>query len=448
MRRARIDEWVAVAACAVFAVLGIGSENLLTAWQVTLVASLAFGLGAVVVAPAHGPFAWRDAVAALLLVASLASSGVGLPVLLAFGIVSCVQRGWRVAAATLAAPVAIYAVWFLAYGRDARVAEATPGEVPRFVWDGLTDALGGVARLDAVGILVVVAVVAWLVWKVLQGPLDRSLLVPSALALGGVAFLASTGWRRGGLPGADPAISRYAYVTVAFVLPLVAMAVQPLFRGDTLRRVALAVVTLALLVGQVRVLDHAAEVAEPGKRSDRGATLATAALVREGRGPFVYQSPLHPFEPQVTVDEIVAMDRDGKLPSLDGARRRDRLTVLARLELALQPDAVVPPSGTTVTLGPARGVDATTSTRPGCVELDADASNEVVLRPSGAATVQLHGDGVVRMWLRDETRDVDGEAVAGVLDPDADRVLSIGDVEGAVVLALPEGPGSVLCGVG
>jgi hypothetical protein len=343
----------------------------------------------------------------------------------------------------------IYAVWFLAYGRDVRVADPTPGEVPRFVWEGLTDALGDVARVEVVGIAVAVAVVAWLGWKLLQRPLDRSLLVPTALALGGVAFLASTGWRRGGLPGADPAISRYAYVTVALVLPLVAMAAQPLFRGDTVRRVALAVVTIALVVGQVRVLDRAAEVAEPGKRSDRGAMLATAALVREGRGPFLYQSPLHPFEPQVTVDEIVAMDRDGKLPSLDGARRRDRLTVLARLELALQPDAVVRPSpGTTVTFGPVRGVDTTASAPPGCVELDADASNEVVLRPSGAATVQLRGDGVVRMWLRDEAQEVDSEAVASVLDHGADRVLSIGDVEGAVVLALPEGPGSVLCGVG
>ncbi len=453
MRRARIDEWVALGACAVFAVLGIGSENLLTAWQVTLVASLAFGFAALVVAPATGSFAWRDGAAALLLLASLTSSGVGLPLLGAFAIVSFVQRGWRIAAATLATPAAVYALWYLAYGSDTRVADPTPGEVPRFVWEGLTDALGDVARLDLVGVLVVVAVVAWLVRKLAQRPLDRALLVPGALALAGVVFLASTGWRRGGLPGADPAIPRYAYVTVAFVLPLVAMAAQPLFRGDTVRRIALGVVTVALVVGQVRVLDHAAEVAAQGKRSDRGATLATAALVREGRGPFVYERPLHPFEPQVTVDEIVAMDRDGKLPSLDGATRRDRLTVLARLELALQPNAVITPApDATVVLGPRRGVDVSTSTRPGCVDLDADAANEVVLRPSAPAMVVLRGDGLMRMWLRDETQDVDGEdvdgeAVATPLDPDTDLVLSIGDVEGSVVLSLPEG-GSVICGVG
>jgi hypothetical protein len=238
----------------------------------------------------------------------------------------------------------------------------------------------------------------------------------------------------------------------AFVLPLVAMAAHRLFCCDTPRRALLGVVTVALVVGQVRVLDHAAELAEPGKRSDRGAMLATAALARDGRR-FIYQSPLHPFEPQVTVDEIVAMDRDGKLPPRSDATVRDRLTVLARLDLALQRDAVVAAApGSTVALGPLRHATATPApsgpSGPGCVQITARSGNEVTLRPSGPAAVGLSGDGLVRIWLRDEDRGTDGEAVVGVLTPGAPQVLSIGGIEGSVVLSLPEGPGTVVCGVG
>jgi hypothetical protein len=143
------------------------------------------------------------------------------------------------------------------------------------------------------------------------------------------------------------------------------------------------------------------------------------------------------------------MDRDAKLPALDGATRRDRLTALARLELAVQRDPVVTPAaGTTVTRGRARGVDVAPSAVSGCISVDADAGNELALHASGPTTVGLRGDGLLRMWLRDEARNVDGEAVLTGLTPDADQVLSIGDVEGTVVLSLPEGPGSVLCGVG
>jgi hypothetical protein len=105
--------------------------------------------------------------------------------------------------------------------------------------------------------------------------------VPGALALGGVVLLASTGWRRGNLPSVGPTTSRYVYMTVAFLLPLVAMAAQGLFRGSTARRVALGVVTVLLVVAQVRVLDREARVQEIGKRQDRGAT-SPPRLAREG----------------------------------------------------------------------------------------------------------------------------------------------------------------------
>ncbi len=285
MVRSKIDPWVALCFVTVFAVLGTGYEDLTNGWQVTLIAPLALGLAAILVVPESGPLGGRDAVAAAFMTVAMMCSGVALPMLVSVALVALVRRGWRVAVATAAVPAAAYAIWYLAYGRDGpAVAESAPHAVPRFVWDGITDALGDVARVETIGVIVVAAVVAWLAVQLLRRPIDRDLTVPVALAIGAVAFLAGTGYRRGALFGSDPAESRYAYVTIAFVLPLVALAAQTLFRGSAWRRVVLVLLTVVLVVAQVRKLDHQTVLARPGKDSDRGALLATAALVREGRG--------------------------------------------------------------------------------------------------------------------------------------------------------------------
>ena len=315
--------------------------------------------------PESGPFTRRDAIAAGFMTIAMMCSGIALPMLLSVVLVALVRRGWQIAAATAAVPAAAYAIWYLAYGRDGpAVAQTAPRAVPHFVWDGITDALGDVARVETIGVLVVVGVGAWLVAQLLRRPIDRNLTVPVALAVGAVAFLAGTGYRRGDLLGTDPAASRYAYVTIAFVLPLVALAVQSLFRGNAWRRVVLVLLTLVLVVAQVRKLDHQTVLARPGKDSDRGALLATAALAREGQR-FLLRRPLSAYEPQVTVGEIVQMDHDGKLPPLDEATVADRLTALARLDLFVGPDPVVPVR-TVAHVESARHLEVTTDARRLC----------------------------------------------------------------------------------
>src|SRR5439155_19289633 len=74
----RVDPWVATCSCAVFAVLGTGFENLLNAWQVTLVAPLTLGFGALLVLKASGRFGTRDAAVAVLMTIAMMCSGVAL----------------------------------------------------------------------------------------------------------------------------------------------------------------------------------------------------------------------------------------------------------------------------------------------------------------------------------------------------------------------------------
>lgn len=445
MLRARTDVWVATAVCAVFAVAGTGFENVTNAWQTQLIAPLAFGLGALLLAPEAGNrMTARDAGASLLLVAAVMCSGVALPMLVSFGVVAVVRRGWRVALTTVAAPAALYVWWYLAYGRHGqRVADPAPGRIPRFVWDGLTDAIGDVARVELVGAVVVLAAVAWLTVRLLRRAV-ADLVVPGALALGGVVFLAATGYRRGALLGADPALSRYAYVTLTFVLPLLAMAGQCLFRGGAGRRAALVVLTLVLVVAQANVLDHQANLARPGKQSDRGAVLATATLAREGRR-FLLERPLSAFEPQVTVDEIVAMDRDGKLPPLSGAAPTDFLTVLARLDVFVGPEPLLADAAVARVASTRRSALSTDS--DGCVRIRARPGNEIVLRVDGPGTFRVRGDGLLGFRLRDPESATEGEVVHAMLDRAETRVVSVATSGSVLVLALPPRGPTRLCGL-
>jgi hypothetical protein len=444
MTRAAVDGWVATCACAVFAAAGTGFENLINAWQTQLILPLALGLAAIVVAPESGRrFTARDAVAAAMLTAAVMSSGVALPMLVAVGLVLVVRRDLRIAALTLVVPLVAYGWWYLAYGRPAgQVADPAPDAIPRFIWHGLADALGDVARLDVIGAVVVIAVVGWVAYRLVRHGFERDLTVPLALAIAAVAFLAGTGYRRGNLISTGPAQSRYAYVTVALVLPLIARAGQGLLRGSRGRRVLLAVVTIALVIAQARELNHWTVLARPGKQSDRGAVLATAALVREGHTLF-QAAPLSFFEPQVSVDEVAAMDRDGKLPPLREATTRDFLTVLGRLNVAVNPGAVIPPA-IVARVDSMRHVSASADPS-GCTLLRGRADNEVVLRLDGAGTFRLRGDGVVGIRLRDPRKPIEGETGLAIPAPDHDVVVSVATGDNLVVLTLPIGRPILLC---
>jgi hypothetical protein len=446
MIRARVDAWVATCACAVFAIAGTGFENLTNAWQVQLIAPLALGLAAILVAPASGRrFTPRDGLAALLMSVAMMCSGVALPMLVTVALVLLVRRGWHVALATAAVPAALYGWWYLAYGRHGpRVAKPAPGKIPAFVWNGLTDALGDVARAEAVGVVVVLAVVAWVAYRLVRHGFEPDLTVPLALAIGGVLFLVGTGYRRGNLFGIDPAQSRYAYVTIAFVLPLVARAGQALFRGTHWQRALLVVVTVALVVGQARKLDHQADLARPGKQSDRGAVLATAALAREGRR-FLLHRPLSAFEPEVTVDEIVAMDHDGKLPPLDEATTRDFLTVLARLDVVAGARAVIPPRSVAHLDAAFRVTLARDAT--GCLTARARRGNEIAFRLDGPGTFRVRGDGLLGMHLRDSAHHVDGEVVYVALARGQEQTISATTTDDLLVLTLPDTKPTRLCDV-
>jgi hypothetical protein len=459
MVRSAIDPWLALGIVAVIAIPGPGFENLTNVWQVQLISPLALGLGALLLLPERGPLGWRDGVASILLTVGMACSGLGITMLGVVALVALIRRSWRVALAVAALPAVAYAWWYLVYGsREQNVTTLSYRAVPRFVWDGVTDALGDVVRLRALGVVIVLATLAWLIWQLTRRPIPRTLLFPAVLALGAVVSLTLTGWRRATIT--EGALSRYAYITIVLVLPVVAAALDWLVRRLAHAQFAkvvpivTGVILVVVVLAQVRIFDNYVDTIDETKRVEKAAFLTTAQLVREGH-QLLNDRPMFKFEPQVTVEKIVAMDRDGKLPSLDGLREDDRHTVLARLDLALLP---VPIAGLTrdpaaVRLGEVRGAtSAPAAGVPNCVLLDAARGGATAqLLTKGRVAVGLQGDGPIGMRVERPDGSFAGEDVEGTLDPNADLVLNIGPLDGprdggAVLLSLPRGT-TRICGV-
>ncbi|HLM16461.1 MAG TPA: hypothetical protein VK549_01485 [Acidimicrobiia bacterium] len=459
MVRSAVDPWLALGFTALLAVPGVGFENLTNVWQMQLISPLALGLGALLLLPERGPLGWRDGVTSLLLTIGMACSGAAITMLGVVALAALLRRGWRVALAVAALPAIAYAWWYVAYGSQQRdVTTLSYRAVPGFVWDGLTDSLGDLVRLRALGVVIVLATFGWLVWQLTRRPLARTLLFPSVLALGAVVSLALTGWRRAAIT--VPTLPRYAYITLVLVLPLVAAATDWLVRRVARARftavvpAVTGVLLLLVVIAQVRMFDRYVTSIEEAKRVEKAAFLNTAVLERQGY-EFLNEGPVSVFEPQVTVAKIAALDRDGKLPSLVGLREQDRLTVLARVELAVGPTPLegIDEDPSAVRLDRVRGAQsAPVDGRPGCVRLDAARAGATAqLVTSGRVAVGLNAGGTLALRIVRPDGSVQGQDVLVTLDPETDQVLNIGRIDGprdggAVLLTLPKGT-TRLCGV-
>jgi hypothetical protein len=169
--RRRAGDLIGLAAAALLSVLGAGWENLLWAFQIGFVGSVACGLGMLIAL--DGPRTpKRLAVAMALLTASMMFTGIGL----FFGVAAAVQLiatpGRRRDVVWLIPIVAALALWYVAFGRHGAgpggISAGTLLSVPLYVAWGVGSAIAGLAGLGgAIGLpiaLVAIAIVA-LHWR-------------------------------------------------------------------------------------------------------------------------------------------------------------------------------------------------------------------------------------------------------------------------------------------
>lgn len=319
-RRAGVTPWVATAAVALLGFLGAGAEDLTWGFQIGFVGSVLFGLLAfdLLDRPLAGQAAHRaGTLASLALLASLMCSTIGDAMVIGAALLAVARRPKREAVRVLALPVGAYALWFVVVGRlgltehSDRFPLASFTGVPNYVWSGLSSALGQAFNIAGAGAVMLVGLGVWVVWK--GGSLWRQNPALIALCAAAVAFYALTALGRDGST-VSPGLSRYVYVAMALLLPVIAKLLSPVGQSHVGRWAAVVLLAFTALgnVGQAQSWASSRVSFTSGLETN---VLAAGKLLGSGvhdvSGPSA--APIN-FDPNLSASALAALQRSGWLP--------------------------------------------------------------------------------------------------------------------------------------
>jgi len=264
IRRAGAGPWIATAAASLFALFGVGYEN--TAFLFGLNFGgwpVVFGLLYLILADHDGPFDRRDWLGLFAGLGAIASSGVGVAMVVAVGVATLMRRGRRAAVAHVLPLAALYVGWYLAFANK-EATGSTVSDVVRFIVDagsGIFLELGQ-SYVAAIALVVVLIVGLELAWQ----PLKREELrvrasLPFGLLIGALAFLAITGYNRSGLPG-TARLSHYMDAAAVMVLPALAVAAQTIARRVPKLALVVPLVFLVGIPGNLAALEDGVDAQE------------------------------------------------------------------------------------------------------------------------------------------------------------------------------------------
>jgi hypothetical protein len=212
LARRHAGRWIALIPAFLLLGLGAGGEDLLWAFQIGFLGSLAAGLGALLCLERHGRHS--DLAAGVLVGLSVSSSSVGLAVAAAvLAELVALRAPWRRLRIVLV-PLALYGLWYLRYGTGEALLSNVP-KIPAVDLETGSYGFAGFAGLpEAYGQILLAGAIAYLVTRVWRGrPLPARTLAGIA---GALAF-----WTLITLTRAQydqPGASRYVYPSAVFIL--------------------------------------------------------------------------------------------------------------------------------------------------------------------------------------------------------------------------------------
>ncbi len=291
LARRCVGPWAALAPAAVLVVLGAAWQDLVWAFQMTYLGSVASGLGMVLCLERRDRRG--DIAASSLLAISLLCSSAGLGFVVFAAVLLALERprDWR-RAWIVGVPLALYLAWYAAYGHSsARLAKVV--ELPAYYANALAAALTSVTGLaqtpSTASPYIVATDLGWPLAAVLAAALAwhlrRGGRIPpvawgaaaTALALWTAACLSNNHGDRGANSG------RYQYFA-ATLLMLAAASIASGWRPTTRSGAVLAAVTLLACAGNVRIL-HRAEPIWALFGAYNSAETGVMGVARDGMSP-------------------------------------------------------------------------------------------------------------------------------------------------------------------
>jgi len=393
MLQARITPWIATVVVLPLIVLGAGSQNLLWAFQIGFLGSVALGLGTLLLVNHAGTWERRDWAGVALAVFALLWSGVSVLLIVVCTLVVLLRRGIKPASAFALVPGVVYIVWAVAYPPPTNLAAPSVSAFADLVWSFVATGLSTAADafvLDAplLGSVGLLLLAIYLVRTAERATTQVAAVYACAAGAGAQYVLSAYGrWELGVGQATE---TRYGYITIVLLAPAIAMVADRLLAGrSTVTRVGLVVVVLLVAASNARLLRDAASVEAARELPIRNSILAAAQIANDPTQKLVPDARPEPqYSPDLTVADLRRFGANGELPSLRPSPA-DQLTAAANLQIGLAKGEAVaacaaPPIAQTTLLhtGP-DGVQATLYGTP-----DAVVSVILVDPATGASGVQ------------------------------------------------------------
>ena len=315
--RRRSGDLPAFAAATTLLVLGSGGENIVWAFQIGWVGSVAFGLLAMLLLDGNPPFPSRVLPASAALLCSLMCSSVGLIFVGALAIELAFDPYRRRFLVALIGPIAAFVAWFVVY--DTGTVPGTPGvaqsflhgptgfnyiiSLVRFVASGLeASAAGVIGAPGAFGLLLLLLLAALIGMHWYRRNKIGSWQF--GLAAGLLAWFVLAGLGRVQFGPSYAAQSRYVYVACVFLLPLLADAVSDIpWRGAWQPSLAVA---FALCISANTVLLRDLSVSQKDVMRLQATELQTVEVFRGAPDMSLTSTIDNSVMPQFTAGEYLA----------------------------------------------------------------------------------------------------------------------------------------------
>jgi hypothetical protein len=258
--RRRAGDLVGMAVAALLLVLGAGWENVLWAFQLAWLASVALGLGTFLVLRTPSTPGGL-AIAAGLITASLTFSGIGLLFAVAASVRLAATPASRKDLLWLLPVAAALAAWYIAFGRSGQAPNPPPTMsnvyfLPLYAIWGLGASVAGLVGVSGIAGLACLALATGAIafsWRH-RGPDPLALGVAAGL----LAFYVLTGATRAQLGYEQAGAGRYVYVGAVFWLILLADLARRLPWYGTWRPALVACVFLGCFNSSVLLVEYAA----------------------------------------------------------------------------------------------------------------------------------------------------------------------------------------------
>lgn len=431
--RKRLGDWLALFPAVLLLFLGPAWNVLLWPFEMSLVGSVAAGLGTLLALERNDRTG--DVLACFLLVLSMACSSLGIPFALAAGVDVLLRRRDRGLTRLYVPAVALtlYVIWYLTYGHKvpSSITLTNVANTPLFVAESVSSSISSLVGLNAAtpsaeGIahpnwgppLLVATVILIAFWLRRPRAVTPQILVVATAAL---AF-----WVLGGfnfIPGREPTASRYQYIGVVFIVLILA----ELFREVRLSGRAILVVaglTSVALVSNLVPLKDGVVMVEQQSEFARG-ELAAIEIARDTVDPAFALTPeiagTATLTPIDAGSYLAAVDAHGspaaspaELPSLSSGTRREVDVVLVN---AL-PVQLVTGAGDLAGSGPPPVAEAATgvAVQGSCLAIAAGAAKEGLAMTLSGSTVFRVAPGprpTIGLWRYGDEPALENELNAG-----------------------------------